>query len=251
MSGDCYDEIARGGHWRSGPARLGSASRNLDLRQRVDDVGFRIARSLPPAGGAEDADDHGDAAGEATAVAVPSTTAGELGFDDKDYFSFELDEAAKLTVEATGTTNTYGTLFDADESILAETDHGGITANFGIEYWAEPGTYYVEVRGSQRKRGPYELTVETGGELSYCRVDDVFDIEEWCDIYGTNLDFGVRSYLGGTRGRACVVASGRETCVLGDFSRRDHTLNGERYTLRATRVGNTWTIEEVDPAPPD
>ena len=28
-------------------------------------------------------------------------------------------------------------------------------------------------------------------------------------------------------------------------------LNGERYTLRATRVGNTWTIEEVDPAPPD
>ena len=83
------------------------------------------------------------------------------------------------------------------------------------------------------------------------RVDDVFDIEEWCDIYGTNLDFGVRSYLGGTRGRACVVASGRETCALGDFSRRDHTLNGERYTLRATRVGNTWTINEVDPAPPD
>ena len=251
MSGDCYDEIARGGHWRSGPARLGSASRNLDLRQRVDDVGFRIARSLPPAGGAEDADDHGDTAREATAVAVPSTTAGKLGFDDKDYFSFELDEAAKLTVEATGSTNTYGTLLDADESILAETDHGGITANFGIEYWAEPGTYYVEVRGSQRKRGPYELKVETGGDLSYCRVDDVFDIEEWCDIYGTNLDFGVRSYLGGTRGRACVVASGRETCALGDFSRRDHTLNGERYTLRATRVGNTWTINEVDPAPPD
>ena len=251
MSGDCHDEIARGGHWRSGPARLGSASRNLDLRHRVDDVGFRIARSLPPAGGAEDADDHGDTAREATAVAVPSTTAGELGFDDKDYFSFELDEAAKLTVEATGTTNTYGTLFDGDASILAETDHGGITANFGIEHWAEAGTYYVEVRGSQRKRGPYELTVETGGELSYCRVDDIFGVGESCDIYSTNLDFRVRSYFVGERGRACVVASGRETCVLGDFSRRNHTLNGERYTLLATRVGNTWTIKEVDPAPPD
>ena len=248
-SGDCYYEnIARGGNWHSGPRNLGSASRNFELLQLREYVGLRIARTLD-LDAAED--DHGDAAGEATAVAVPSTNKGELGFDDKDYFSFELDEAAKLTVEATGSTNTYGTLFDGNESILAENDHGGITTNFGIEYWAEAGTYYVEVCGSQRKRGPYELKVETGGELSYCRADDVFAVGDSCDIYSTNMDFRVSSRNYGERGRACVEASGRESCELGDVDHRDRSLNGERYTLRATRDGNSWMIEEVDPAPQD
>ena len=47
-SGNCHENITRGGNWHSGPRSLGSATRNLELRRRGDIVGFRVARTLAP-----------------------------------------------------------------------------------------------------------------------------------------------------------------------------------------------------------
>ncbi|MCY3821539.1 MAG: S8 family serine peptidase [Gammaproteobacteria bacterium] len=112
-------------------------------------------------------DDHGDDIGSATSVSVPSTTDGELEEGgDRDYFRLSVSEDTTLTVETTGSTDTYGTLFDADGSSLETDDDGGAGTNFEIERDVDVGTYYVEVRGfSSSTTGTYQLEVsaESGG----------------------------------------------------------------------------------------
>ena len=106
-------------------------------------------------------DDHGDTFDAATAVSVPSTTAGELEEGgDKDYFQLSLASDATLTLETTGSTDTYGTLFDGDQASLETDDDDGDGRNFRIERDLAAGTYYVEVEGySSSTTGPYELNV--------------------------------------------------------------------------------------------
>ncbi len=109
-------------------------------------------------------DDHGDTFADATPVAVPSTTAGELeASGDYDYFRLVVDESTTLTVETTGSTDTYGTLFDGSGSSLASDDDYGAGLNFKIEREVEAGTYYVRVRGYAFSTGAYELRVSTSG----------------------------------------------------------------------------------------
>ncbi|MCY3969106.1 MAG: M12 family metallo-peptidase [Acidobacteria bacterium] len=109
--------------------------------------------------------DHGDTFADATSVAVPSTTAGELEkHGDHDYFRLVIDGATTLTVETTGSTDTYGTLFDASEASLESDDDDGASLNFKIERDVEAGTYYVRVRGyAPTTMGKYELHVSTSG----------------------------------------------------------------------------------------
>ena len=108
------------------------------------------------------ADDHGDDAASATPVAIPSTTAGELGAGDKDHFRIDIVEAGILTFETTGSTDTYGTLYDADGAVLDEDDERGPRPhNFRIaDTVVFEGSYFLEVRGySSRTTGEYELRV--------------------------------------------------------------------------------------------
>jgi len=112
-------------------------------------------------------DDHGDDIGSATRVSVPSTTDGELEEGgDRDYFRLLVSEDTTLTVETTGSTDTFGTLFDATGTSLETDDDGGAGTNFEIERDVDAGTYYVEVRGfSSSTTGTYQLDVsdEDGG----------------------------------------------------------------------------------------
>ena len=107
-------------------------------------------------------DDHGDTIDAATSVSVPSTTDGELEVGgDKDYFRFEVAAAGTLTVETAGSTDTFGTLFDSDETNLETDDDDGPGRNFKIEREVAAGTHFVEVRGfSSGITGTYELSVE-------------------------------------------------------------------------------------------
>ena len=113
-------------------------------------------------------DDHGDTFATATTVSIPSSTDGEIEEGgDKDYFRLEVTEATTLTVETTGSIDTYGTLFDGDEASLETDDDGGPGTNFRIERDVRAGTHYVEVRGFDGStRGSYELNVSAsaGGE---------------------------------------------------------------------------------------
>ena len=280
----------------------------------------------------------------------------------------EVAQATTLTVETTGSTDTFGTLFDADEESLETNADGGSGTNFLIGWAVEPGTHYVEVRGyNDSSTGAYELRVsatdggggtapdlvvespsvdddtpdagasftfratvrnqgdgqsaastlnyyrssnstifttdtevgtdsvgvlaasatsaqsitltapssagayyygacvdsvtgesstsnncsdgvkvDVAGTDSYCRDDDVLNPGNSCDIYNTNIDFSVNS-----SGLGCLLAPGIRLCQGADYSHQNRTLNGERYSLEATRDGNSWEIEEVDPAPPD
>ncbi|MCY3818444.1 MAG: leucine-rich repeat domain-containing protein [Gammaproteobacteria bacterium] len=85
-----------------------------------------------------------------------------------------------------------------------------------------------------------------GGTDSYCRAEDTLDPDDRCDIYSTNIDFYVSS-----SGQGCIQAGGILLCQGGNINHRNLSLNGQRYTLVATRSGNTWTISDVDPSPPD
>ncbi len=121
--------------------------------------------------GAGEADDHGDTFDTATTVSIPSTTPGELeeGKEDgdRDYFRMVVAAARTLTVETTGNTDTYGTLFDNSRTQLAMNDDGGSSTNFRIERQVQAGTYYVEVRGFRPSRtGPYELRVSAADDTS-------------------------------------------------------------------------------------
>ena len=139
----------------------GEASDCGALRIRVADVPREDGLATAP----EVEDDHGDTFAAATAVAVPSTTEGELEVGgDKDYFRLEVAEATTLTVGSTGDTDTYGTLFDASETSLATDDDGGPGSNFRIERDVQAGTYFVEVRGFLSSTGSYELRVSTTGD---------------------------------------------------------------------------------------
>ena len=116
-------------------------------------TGFTAAR---PA-----ADDHGDTLGRATGVGLNSTTAGSIEHaDDVDYFRITVTQAGTLTVETTGTTDTYGYLQNAVGTTLAENDDGGVGGNFQIVGAVTTGTYYVEVEGfDEDDIGSYALRV--------------------------------------------------------------------------------------------
>ena len=107
------------------------------------------------------ADDHGNDPASATPLAIPSTTAGEIGAGDKDYFRIDVVVAGFLTFETTGSTDTYGTLYDSDGAVIDEdNDRGPRPNNFRItDALVLEGSYFLEVRGASLSRdtGPYEL----------------------------------------------------------------------------------------------
>ncbi len=106
-------------------------------------------------------DDHGNTFATATLVAIPSTTSGELEEGgDRDYFRVAADLATSITVQTTGSTDTYGTLFDDNEELMVEDDDSGTDLNFRIERDIAAGEYYIEVRGyADSSKGHYQLSV--------------------------------------------------------------------------------------------
>ena len=106
---------------------------------------YTLVVSFNPASAA---DDHGDGATQATAAAMPSSTAGELqNPSDTDTFRFEVAERGVVRVGTTGATDVVGTLFSEDGTLRLTDDDGGPTLNFLIAAKLDPGAYFVELRG--------------------------------------------------------------------------------------------------------
>ena len=204
--------------------------------------GVEVVVSVGGDGGGDD-DDHGDSAADATAVAIPSTTQGNLEeAGDRDYFRLEVAQSMTLTVQTTGTTDTVGSLFDANGVSLDSNDDGGNGTNFLIVRQAASGTYYVEVRGYSTRTGPYTLSVQgEGGDTTHCSAGGIVDPDGSCTIHGTTHTF--------------EVDTGGEGCLNADFTLCSETSIDYRssvLTFVAERLDDdTWEIEDVDPAPPD
>ena len=118
-----------------------------------------LFRVVMPNDDGDGGDDHGDTRQTATAVDVPSSTAGSLeSSGDSDYFRIVLQQAATLELHTTGSTDTYGVLYREDGSSITENDDGGNGPNFRISHSLAAGTYFLEVRGfSSSTTGDYRL----------------------------------------------------------------------------------------------
>ena len=107
-------------------------------------------------------DDHGDTRATATVVTIPSNTSGRLESDgDEDYFRIEVGQSGSLQLETTGSTDTYGLLYDSGGGVVDASDDEGNGRNFRISQSSvSPGTYYLKVRGYHPSiTGRYGLSV--------------------------------------------------------------------------------------------
>ncbi len=225
------------------------ARRNANDSWTIDEI------DPSPDGSGGGTDDHGDTFADATRVAIPSTTAGELEEGgDRDYFRAEVAQAGTYSVETTGSTDTYGTGFDGNRSLLEWNDDGGSGSNFKIEGDLEPGTYFVEVRGfSSSTTGTYEVVVRPvsggGGGDSYCRDGQRIDNGTECDIYSTDAVLGIDS-----SGRFCTrsVPGWGDGCTRGSVGGRWLIDRRGGIRIYATRTTSAyWTIDDVEPEPAD
>ena len=93
----------------------------------------------------------------ATPVDLGSSTDGSLSEGDEDLFVIEMSDSGTLTVYTTGSTDTYGFIFDSSGDVLAENDDGGEGWNFRVSASVSAGTYYIQVGGFET--GDYTLHV--------------------------------------------------------------------------------------------
>ena len=109
--------------------------------------------ALPPGIG-QDSDGTLDGA---TQVDLGSSTDGSLSEGDEDLFVIEMSDSGTLTVYTTGSTDTYGFIFDNSGNVLEENDDGGEGWNFRVSASVSAGTYYIQVGGFET--GDYTLHV--------------------------------------------------------------------------------------------
>jgi hypothetical protein len=106
----------------------------------------------------DDTDDHGNDAASATSIAPNALATGHIDRDDHDWFTITLSSTGNLTIETTGSLDTFGKLEDEHGMLLASDDDSGETANFSITQELSAGTYYVYLRGySPAAEGDYTL----------------------------------------------------------------------------------------------
>ncbi len=91
-------------------------------------------------------DDHGNAPASATLLGQDASLAGGINYArDHDYFRINVAAAGALTLQSTGSTDTYGYLLNAGGVTVAEDDDSGDGFNFRISYPVTAGTYYVGI----------------------------------------------------------------------------------------------------------
>ncbi|MCB4784632.1 MAG: PPC domain-containing protein, partial [Sulfurovum sp.] len=84
---------------------------------------------------------------DAIPVGSNSTTSGRINSaGDVDWFKIVIPRAGTFTVETSGTTDTYGVLYDANGTEITSDDDSGSDHNFKISRSITVGTYYVTVR---------------------------------------------------------------------------------------------------------
>ena len=110
-------------------------------------------------GGGAATDQHGNTPATATAIAMGSSTPGQINSPtDVDYFTFSVPQAGLLVIETTGSTNTQGRLTTSDGQVLVQAETGGTRQNFQVTRRVAAGDYLVAVSGTGT--GSYRLEVD-------------------------------------------------------------------------------------------
>ncbi len=193
--------------------------------------------TMPGEGGS---DDHGNSRSDATSLSPGNSSSGRIETGgDVDYFSVQVGGAGTLTVYSTGSTDTYGTLYDDSGTSLDSDDDSGSGGNFSIERTVSSGTYYVEVKGyDDQTTGSYTVHAGfsagsggggSGNNLGACTVGMVVKPNQRCSVGRAefiNIGGGCYQFTAFGTGRFC--SSG-------------FNLNG----LQGTRSGNDYRITAV------
>ena len=125
-------------------------------------------------------DDHCDTQAEATQVALPSQTAGQIDpGNDADFFRFVVSAttSGRLNIRTTGGLDTRGALQRSDGGVVASNDNAGDGANFRIRQNLAAGTYYVRVTSVGSLTGAYTLHVEIETDAGPPACDDHCDTQ--------------------------------------------------------------------------
>ena len=129
---------------------------------------FEVTVTKPPpppvtGGGSTVRDRHGNTPARATQVRFGSSTpwrssrTGQINTTrDVDYFTLTVPHAGVLVVETTGSTDTVGTVWQADVE-LGMADSGGARRNFRLRVAVEAGPVVIAVAGTGRRTGRYTL----------------------------------------------------------------------------------------------
>jgi len=92
--------------------------------------------------------DYGDNISASTTISTSTTALGSIGIaEDSDYFKIIIPSSGTLTIETTGSTDTYGYLYDSSGAVLSTDDDSGASFNFQIIKTLTAGTYYINVKG--------------------------------------------------------------------------------------------------------
>lgn len=77
---------------------------------------------------------------------------------DEDYISFVPSSSGTILIYTTGSTDTYGELFNSSHRSLISDDDGNGSGNFKIEYDVSQGsTYFIVIKGyNSRTTGDYD-----------------------------------------------------------------------------------------------
>jgi len=106
-------------------------------------------------------DDYGNDFITSAPLTLGTPVDGEIEISgDYDYFNFTASADGTLVIGTSGTTDTYGYLYNAAEQELTNNDDGGSGTNFQITYDLAVGQlYYIAVRGYNisSTTGPYTL----------------------------------------------------------------------------------------------
>lgn len=103
----------------------------------------------------------GDSLATATPISIGSSVSGAIDFGGNlDYFSVQISSSGTFTAYTTGSTDTFGDLFNSGGSTVAYNDDDPYP-NFRISALVSAGTYYVRVRHySTGGTGNYTLYTE-------------------------------------------------------------------------------------------
>lgn len=105
-----------------------------------------------------DPDDHEGTFTGATPISFGESVAGKLErVGDTDMMRFQVIQTGVVVITTSGTTDTFGVLYDANRRVVAKDEDGGEGPNFRITTGLRPGIYYIQVRGFGTATGDYVL----------------------------------------------------------------------------------------------
>ncbi len=104
---------------------------------------------------------HGNSFSNATTINVNTNISGTIGVSgERDYFRFTAPTSGSYTIETTGSTDTFGHLYNSSQTQIATDDDSGEGNNFTISQNLIAGqTYFIQVRHFSTGTGAYVLRV--------------------------------------------------------------------------------------------